>query len=71
LASTVHGGMRGTKLETIPGTPPNLAALPPGCAFAARCRYVTEACRRDDIPVTISGTGAMARCVRAAETVAV
>jgi peptide/nickel transport system ATP-binding protein len=71
LASTVHGGMRGTKLETIPGTPPNLASLPPGCAFAARCRYAHDACLRDDIPVAISSTGAMARCVRAMETVTV
>src|SRR6516225_5607500 len=37
LASTVHGAMRGRRLEAIPGAPPNLAALPPGCAFAARC----------------------------------
>jgi peptide/nickel transport system ATP-binding protein len=71
LASTVHGGMRGTRLETIPGTPPNLAELPPGCAFAPRCRFAADACRRDDIPVTISATGAMARCVRAVETVPV
>jgi peptide/nickel transport system ATP-binding protein len=69
LASTVHGGMRGTKLQTIPGTPPNLAHLPPGCAFAARCRYVVDTCRQGIIPVTISATGAMARCVRAVETV--
>ena len=69
LSSTVHGGMRGTKLVTIPGTPPNLAELPPGCAFAPRCRYTTEACRSSDIPVTITETGAMARCVRAAEPV--
>src|SRR5262249_33579302 len=44
LASTVHGAMRGRRLEAIPGAPPNLAALPPGCAFAARCRYVQPAC---------------------------
>jgi len=69
LSSTVHGGMRGTKLVTIPGTPPNLAELPPGCAFAPRCRYTTEACRRPDIPVTIAESGAMARCVRVAEPV--
>ena len=69
LSSTVHGGMRGTKLVTIPGTPPNLAELPPGCAFAPRCRYTTEACRSSDIPVTITETGAMARCVRVVEPV--
>src|ERR1700684_578426 len=70
LHSTVHGGMRGTKLQTIPGTPPNLAQLPPGCAFAPRCRYAVDACRHGDIPVTISESGAMARCVRAVELVA-
>jgi peptide/nickel transport system ATP-binding protein len=71
LASTVHGGMRGTKLQTIPGTPPNLAELPPGCAFAARCRYATDICHIGEIPVTTFNSGAMARCVRAVETVAV
>src|SRR5258707_316274 len=28
LASTVHGGLRGGVLETIPGAPPNLAQVP-------------------------------------------
>ena len=40
LGSTVHGAMRGRRLEAIAGAPPNLASLPPGCAFAARCRHV-------------------------------
>ncbi|MEU0642346.1 oligopeptide/dipeptide ABC transporter ATP-binding protein [Streptomyces umbrinus] len=29
----------------IPGMPPELGALPDGCAFAARCGRVSEACR--------------------------
>ncbi|MBS0639440.1 MAG: ABC transporter ATP-binding protein [Proteobacteria bacterium] len=69
LASTVHGGMRGTRLETIPGSPPNLAHLPPGCAFAPRCRYAVDACRQGDIPVVTDETGHMARCVRVEEAV--
>jgi peptide/nickel transport system ATP-binding protein len=28
----------------IPGTPPDLRALPPGCAFAARCPLAMDAC---------------------------
>ncbi|MBT2489719.1 ABC transporter ATP-binding protein [Streptomyces sp. ISL-96] len=28
----------------IPGMPPELGDLPPGCAFAARCAYATDAC---------------------------
>ena len=70
LSSTVHGGMRGRALETIPGSPPDLADLPPGCPFAPRCRYVVDACRQGDIPVVSTKTGAMARCVRAQERVA-
>ena len=41
-AAVLHRAWRacaGGVLETIPGTPPNLAALPPGCAFAPRCRH--------------------------------
>src|SRR4029453_11949816 len=44
LASPVHGAMRGHRLRAIPGSPANLAALPPGCAFAPRCRHVEAAC---------------------------
>ena len=31
-------------LIPIPGAPPNLAQLPPGCPFAPRCAYVTPEC---------------------------
>ena len=66
LASTVNGGMRGRRLEAIPGAPPNLAALTPGCTFAPRCRYVETACTMAVPPeVWIDGTR-MARCIRVA-----
>jgi peptide/nickel transport system ATP-binding protein len=65
LASTVHGAMRGRRLEAIPGSPPNLAALPPGCAFAPRCRQVELACTTA-VPSEIRhGDGHMVRCIRA------
>jgi peptide/nickel transport system ATP-binding protein/oligopeptide transport system ATP-binding protein len=31
-------------LASIAGQPPLLSELPPGCAFAPRCRFVTEVC---------------------------
>jgi peptide/nickel transport system ATP-binding protein len=65
LASTVHGGLRGQDLETIPGAPPSLANLPPGCAFAPRCKFVQEQCRAAPPPVVDFGPGTMVRCVRA------
>jgi oligopeptide transport system ATP-binding protein len=32
-------------LQTIPGQPPNLQHLPPGCAYHPRCPYAFEHCR--------------------------
>jgi oligopeptide transport system ATP-binding protein len=31
-------------LRSIPGNPPNMNALPPGCPFSPRCRYAQERC---------------------------
>jgi peptide/nickel transport system ATP-binding protein len=45
MQATVRRGQRGLPLVPIPGAPPNLAALSPGCAFAPRCRFVRDECR--------------------------
>jgi oligopeptide transport system ATP-binding protein len=34
----------GTKLTSVPGLPPDLLVLPPGCPFAERCPYTLEQC---------------------------
>ena len=34
----------GTAFRSIPGAPPNLLALPDGCAFASRCSFARAAC---------------------------
>ncbi len=67
LASTVLGSARGRRLETIPGMPPDLGALPPGCSFAARCRFAQERCR-EVLPSTfaLSATHTV-RCLRVAD----
>ncbi len=36
-----------TRLRVIPGRPPNLSTLPAGCAFAPRCTFATDQCRRE------------------------
>ncbi|MCC6956172.1 MAG: ABC transporter ATP-binding protein [Anaerolineales bacterium] len=41
----------GTKLMSIPGLPPDLLALPPGCPFAARCLYRVERCLQEMPPL--------------------
>jgi len=66
LASTVHGAMRGRRLEAIPGAPPNLANAIVGCPFAPRCRHVVDDCRRGDVPEFWPAPDHMSRCLRAA-----
>ena len=39
------GLARGTRLATIPGRVPELAALPAGCPFAERCPRAADDCR--------------------------
>jgi oligopeptide/dipeptide ABC transporter ATP-binding protein len=49
------------RLEPIPGQPPNLLRLPPGCAFASRCRYRMPICD-EPVPTYDFGAGHVARC---------
>src|ERR1700677_1181777 len=39
------------RLYSIPGMPPDLTAPPPGCRFAARCRYVQDTCKESEPPL--------------------
>ncbi|OIV38335.1 peptide ABC transporter ATP-binding protein [Mangrovactinospora gilvigrisea] len=45
----VRGGGPGP--VSIPGSPPDLAHPPAGCAFAARCPHVRDACHETDPPL--------------------
>lgn len=54
LASRVERAKKGDRLKTIPGSPPDLTALPPGCAFAPRCDKATVACR-EQVPSLVTG----------------
>ena len=40
-----------TPLTAIPGSPPNLLAIPPGCPFHPRCPYATAVCSREVPPL--------------------
>jgi peptide/nickel transport system ATP-binding protein len=44
---SVHGARK--ELAGIPGTPPDLKALPPGCPFVPRCRFAIDACAGIDM----------------------
>ncbi|MCB1546513.1 MAG: ABC transporter ATP-binding protein [Hyphomicrobiaceae bacterium] len=63
LGATVHGGLRGQRLTTIPGSPPNLEYLGAGCSFAPRCAHATPRCDGEPPPAVSIGADRMARCV--------
>ena len=44
IRSIPGGGAKGSRLETIPGSPPALFEPPVSCMFAPRCPYSTAAC---------------------------
>jgi oligopeptide/dipeptide ABC transporter ATP-binding protein len=52
------------KLAAIPGTLPNLLALPPGCLFQPRCPEAIEVCARMPPLVDLDGAGHCAACWR-------
>jgi peptide/nickel transport system ATP-binding protein len=59
-----HTLAKGQRLVAIPGAPPDLANLPPGCAFAPRCARAEEACgQRVPAPFYLE-PGHFARCRR-------
>jgi len=50
------------KLLAIPGQPPDLATLPPGCAFHPRCPEALPRCAVDQPPEMAVGAGWTSRC---------
>jgi oligopeptide/dipeptide ABC transporter ATP-binding protein len=55
-------GARVDQLRAIEGQPPDLAKLPPGCAFAARCPAVMERCRVEEPPDFALAADHVTRC---------
>ena len=66
LTSTVLGSAFGRRLDTIPGMPPDLRALPEGCSFAPRCQFCQDACRLSMPPEHAMAPGHTTRCLRIA-----
>ena len=61
LKSVPHIGDKAA-LYTIPGQPPDLANLPPGCAFAPRCPYAMARCRTEEPAEFVFADGHTSRC---------
>ncbi|MDI7274889.1 MAG: ABC transporter ATP-binding protein, partial [Anaerolineae bacterium] len=57
---TVTGDLR--QLASIPGSPPDLVDLLPGCKFAPRCPVAEERCHRQEPELVEVGPGHLAAC---------
>ncbi len=55
---------KGETLYTIPGLPPDLSKPLAGCAFAARCEFASDDCRRGEMPLAEIAPGHASACIR-------
>ena len=52
-------------IDSIPGSPPDLIRLPPGCSYAPRCPFAVDECRKAEPPlVAVDMPGHTAACIR-------
>ena len=57
---------QGARLVPIPGAPPSMAALPPGCPFAPRCPLAIDDCRAAEPDLIVIAPAHRAACIRTA-----
>jgi oligopeptide/dipeptide ABC transporter ATP-binding protein len=62
LLASIPGGAPGQRLQAIEGTVPNLARLPPGCAFEPRCPERFARCPTAPPPAYETNGDQRARC---------
>ena len=60
---------QGSRLVPIPGAPPSMAALDPGCPFAPRCPLVIDECRSAEPPLLPVAPNHTAACIRTDQVV--
>jgi len=64
IACVPRLGEPGRRMEAIPGLPPAVNALPPGCAFAERCPHAEAACREGEITLDALDADHAVRCIK-------
>ncbi len=69
LASTVHGQRKDQDIDAIPGSPPDMRRLSPGCSFAPRCARQSAACRTTVPEPRSPRPGRMAACLNLTDPV--
>jgi oligopeptide/dipeptide ABC transporter ATP-binding protein len=64
LIQSIPSVERRDRLVPIPGSPPDLASLGRGCAFAPRCAWVAAECLAGNVPPVAVSADHWSRCLR-------
>ncbi|MGE0150884.1 MAG: ABC transporter ATP-binding protein [Parvibaculaceae bacterium] len=64
IQSQPESAARDRPLPSIPGQPPALLALPPGCRFHPRCAFAAQACRAAVPPLVATAPQRANACIR-------
>ena len=64
MASMPATRQAGELLYTIPGQPPDMSRVAPGCPFAPRCEFAIESCREGDVELREVEAGRASACLR-------
>lgn len=62
IASVPKLGSGVKVLPSIPGSVPDLSAMPKGCRFAPRCKYATDKCRQQEPELAAVNKNQKCRC---------
>lgn len=68
LASLPRADHARGRMPALPGFPPDMADVPPGCRFADRCRFAQDACRTTHPDLVEVFPGRSTRCLVVQET---
>ncbi len=64
LMASLPRGDRSGRLKVIPGFPPALTELPPGCKFYPRCEVALSICSSEEPDLYKDGDGHLVRCFK-------
>jgi peptide/nickel transport system ATP-binding protein len=62
LAANLHGAVKGSRLQAIPGAPPPLEEAPRLCPFSPRCPARMAICEAEPAPLKALAAGRSFRC---------
>jgi oligopeptide/dipeptide ABC transporter ATP-binding protein len=64
LLNSIPKAKTRSQLEPIPGAPPDMIHLPPGCRFHPRCKFASDECRQGNFDLRQIGPDHYSACIK-------